>query len=142
MSRGLDPFLKDFLFSVYTRFRRWLNQLRARRTSEWTRIDATIRSANALRVARTSSIRTGILFEWLPIVHYEYQVENTTYSGKVMGEIWCYDAKGAFDAAESLIGATLPIRYNPARPSKSFYLPQDGGPPQFLPASSDTDTDM
>ncbi len=75
-------------------------------------------------------------------MRYEYQVENTTYSGKAKGEIWYYDDQGAYDAAESLIGATLPIRYDPSRPSKSFYLPQDGGPPQLNPAAPDAESGL
>lgn len=136
-----NPVLKDFFFAVYARLRRWLNQLRARRTAEWVRVDATIRAAQAQLVSETEFVM-GNHFELLPIVRYEYQVENTTYSGKASGEIWCFDEQGAFDAEESLIGATLPIRYDPSRPWKSFYLPQDGGPPQLLPATPDPNTGL
>jgi hypothetical protein len=69
-------------------------------------------------------------------------VESTTFSGKASGEIWYYDDQSVFDATESLIGATLPIRYDPSRPSRSVYLPQDGGPPQLLPASPDARTGL
>lgn len=75
-------------------------------------------------------------------MRYEYQVGDTTYPGKAIGGIWCYDDQGLFETAKSLIGATLPIRYDPSRPSRSFYLPQDGGPPQFLPAAPDTKSDL
>ena len=75
-------------------------------------------------------------------MRYEYEVDNTTYTGRATGETWYFYEDGAYDAAESLIGATLPIRYDPSRPSKSFYLPQDGGPPQLLPAKPDAESGL
>ena len=142
MSQWWNPLFQDFLSAVYARYRKWLNRSRARRAADWVQIDATIRSVKTFLVGKTNTIGTGRVFEWLPIVQYEYQVGNATYSGKANGEIWCYDDQGVFESTESLIGATLPVRYHPSRPSRSVYLPQDGGPPQFLPASPDAATDL
>jgi len=131
--------IHDLYHEIGSWFHRWLNRSRARRTAEWVRVDAVIRNARARLVLddETNSISIGKLFEWRPVVGYEYQVENTAYSGVARGEIWYFDEDGALDAAESLVGATLPVRYDPSRPSKSFYLPQDGGPPQLNPAIPD-----
>jgi hypothetical protein len=136
-----NPMLHDLYHEIGSWLRRCLNRSRARRTVEWVRVDAVVRTAEAQLVGEIDSF-TVKLFEWRPVVRYEYQVENTTYSGRATGEIWYFDEEGAFDAAESLIGATLPIRYDPSRPSKSFYLPQDGGPPQLFPATPDAKTGL
>ncbi len=131
-----DPIVHG-LYEIGSWLRRRLNSWRARRAAEWVRIDAVIRSAEARLIDQNAYTYSPKILEWHPVVRYEYQVENTTYSGKTSGGLWYYDDQGAFDAAESLIGATLPIRYDPSRPSKSFYLPQDGGPPQLNPATPD-----
>ena len=137
-----NPMLHDLYHEIGSWLRRRLNWLRARRAAGWVRIDAVIRSAEARLTDERAFTYSAKISEWRPVVRYEYQVENTTYSGKASGEIWYYDDQGAFDAAQSLIGATLPIRQDPSRPSKSFYLPQDGGPPQFLAATPDPESGL
>ena len=134
------------LYDLYYWINSWLRRLRdrsrARRTAEWVHVDARIRAARARWIDQPYSAVAPRHFVWRPVLRYEYQVENTTYSGKVTGEIWYFDEDDVADTIESLIGATLPIRYDPSRPSKSFYLPQDGGPPQILPAAPDAETGL
>jgi hypothetical protein len=137
-----NPALHDLYHGIGSWLRHLVHRSRARRSAEWVRVDAMIRAAEAQLVDEINSVSIGRMFEWRPIVRYEYQVENATYSGRATGEIWYYDDQGAFDAGESLIGATLPIRYDPSRPSKSFYLPQDGGPPQLNPAAPDAESGL
>ncbi|HEY7404057.1 MAG TPA: DUF3592 domain-containing protein [Candidatus Angelobacter sp.] len=135
-----NPALHDLYHAIGSWLRRLRNRSRARRTAEWVRTDAVIRNARVRQLDQFNAV--GKMREWRPIVRYEYQVENTTYSGKASGEIWYFDEDGASDTVESLIGAILPIRYDPSRPSKSFYLPQDGGPPQLRPANPDAKTGL
>jgi hypothetical protein len=137
-----NPALHDLYHGVGSWLRRRLSSWRARRAAEWGRIDAVVRTAEARLIDRIESIAGPKISEWRPVLRYEYQVENATYFGRASGEIWYYDDQGAYDAAVSLIGATVPIRYDPSRPSKSFYLPQDGGPPQLLPATPDAETGL
>jgi len=134
--------LEDLFHEIGSWLRRRRNRSLARRTSEWVRVEAVIREARPRLLNEIYSISLGRLFEWLPVVIYEYQVENTTYSGRAGGEIWYFDEQSAFDAAASLVGASVPVRYDPSRPSKSFYLPQDGGPPQLNPAAPDASSGL
>jgi hypothetical protein len=137
-----NPAIHDLYHGIGSWLRRRLSSWRARRAAEWVRVDAVVRAAEARLIDRIESIAGPKISEWRPVLRYEYQVENTTYFGRARGEIWYYDDQGAYDAAVSLIGVTLPIRYDPSRPSKSFYLPQDGGPPQLLPANPDAKTGL
>lgn len=127
----------DLYYWISSRLRRRRNLWRARRTAGWGRVDAVIRDAQAHVIDQAQSMVAPRYFVWRPVIRYEYQVENTTYSGNAKGDFWFFDEDDAADTAESLIGVTLPIRYDPSRPSKSFYLPQDGGPPQLNPAVPD-----
>jgi hypothetical protein len=125
----------DPLYSMYQFCLQWL---RTRRAAAWPLIHASIRDAQARVVENDDGKSVG----WRPLVWYDYEFNGIRYKGKTSGELWYYEKDAAAETAESLIGASLPIRCNPLKPSQSLYLQRDGGPAQLLPALPDPDSGL
>jgi uncharacterized protein DUF3592 len=130
-----QPAFLDLLHPPFDSWwQRCLNYFFSRWTHSWPRAEAIIDRAKAEEAVDSES---GRRLGWKPVLFYTYHVDGDTYSGEAEGEPWTYDWLTASEVAKSMEGDSLPIRYKPDSPSRSVYLPSDGGPPQFIPARPD-----
>jgi len=66
---------------------------------------------------------------WIPVLGYSYEVDGQRYSGSVgLNGSGAHDKETAQEAGNAWRGRKIVIRFDPQRPEKSAFLPEDGAP--------------
>jgi hypothetical protein len=112
--------------------------LRFRRVDKWPIAQATIKRAHVEEVYNNEAGHLG----WRTVLLHIYKVSDVSYTGSARGPVWSYDEPAARETAQGLVGAELPVRYNPAKPAQAIYMLSDGGPEQMLLATPDPKTGL
>jgi hypothetical protein len=100
-----------------------------RAAKNWPMAHATVEICYAIG---TDTIRQGESW-WIPVLGYSYEVNGERYSGSVglEGES-SRDRETAEQAGKGWRGQKIVVRFNPQKPEKSAFLPEDGAPPSAV----------
>jgi hypothetical protein len=98
-------------------------QWRALKFSRWETTEATIEAVDLERTGRIDTLlnRAG----WVPVLEYSYCVDGVVHSGRAKIASWHTGRCEAAASADSLVGESFKLRYNPGDTARSGYLASD-----------------
>jgi hypothetical protein len=117
-------------------YRRWRVTYGATR---WTLTEATIQSeyaCNPVSPGLAAAVggaagRVVASNTWNAVLQYSYQVDGESYPGFLMLNMGFNSSQDASAAARPWLLKRISVRYNPAHPYESAFLPGDGAPPEL-----------
>ena len=95
----------------------------------WPLVNATVEICYAIGTETNRSRSSW----WIPVLGYSYEINGERYSGSVGLEgLSSNDRDAAEEAGKAWRGQKIVVRYNPQKPEKSAFLPEDGAPPSAV----------
>jgi hypothetical protein len=101
-----------------------------RAARNWPQVSATV---EITYVIGGDSDRYGGSSFWIPVLGYSYVINGDRYSGSVGLEgSSSNDEYAAEEAGKAWRGQKILVRFDPQKPEKSAFLPEDGAPPATI----------